>query len=159
MARSSIEDPLKVFRFRVECDGVVRAGFSEVDGLSRETDVAEYREGGQNETPQKSAGLSKFPDVTLRRGQIIGSTRGGDDDFLEWAQDVHDVAVGGNALQYRRDLDIIQYNSLNVEVRRWRISNAFPRVYTPFTSLNGTSSDNSFETVVLAHEGFEQVAP
>lgn len=159
MGRAAIEDPIKIFRFRVEIDGVVRAGFTEVNGLSRETDVSEYREGGFNETPQKSAGLSKFPDITLRRGQIVGSVRGGDDDFIDWADQVHDVAAGGNAADYRRDLDIIQFNALNEEVRRWTVSNAFPRMVKPFTDLNGTSSDNSMEEIALAHEGYENVSP
>lgn len=156
MARSSVEDPLKNFRFRVEVDGIARAGFSLVEGLQRETEVIEYREGGQNETAQKSAGLSSFPNVTLERGQILQSTRGGDDDFYNWAQDVHDVAAGGNALQYRRDLDIVQYNSLNVEVRRWTILNAWPTVFKPFSDLNGLGNENSIERLVLAHEGFDK---
>ena len=155
MGRASVEDPLKVFRYRVEIDGVARAGFTEVNGLERETDVAEYREGGMPETPQKSAGISKFPDITLKRGQIVGSSRGGDDDLINWSDEVHDVAAGGNGENYRRDLDIIQFNSLNVEVRRWRVFNAWPRRSKPMSDLNGTSSDNSFEEVVLCHEGYK----
>lgn len=157
MARTSIEDPLKNFRFRVEVDGISRAGFSEVSGLQRETDVVEYREGGSNETPQKSAGLSKFADITLDRGQIIGSNQGGDDDFYNWAQDVHDTATGGNSLQYRKDLDIVQYNSLNVEVRRWTIEQAWPKLYKPFSDLQGLGTENSIERLVIAHEGFDKV--
>jgi phage tail-like protein len=154
MARASVEDPLKVFRFRIEIDGFVRAGFTECAGLKRTTDIAEYREGGMNETPQKSAGLSKFDNITLKRGQIIGSQRGGDDDFKAWARDVQDVTVLGNGLNYRRDFDIVQFNSLNIEVARWTITNAFPVEFVPMSDLNGTSSDNSVETLVIAHEGF-----
>jgi phage tail-like protein len=158
MARASVEDPLKIFRFRIEVDGMARAGFSEMTGLARSTDVAEYREGGMNETPQKSAGLSKFSDLTLKRGQILGSSRGGDDDFIVWATQVHDVAVGGNAAVYRRDLDVVQFDSSNQEVRRWRILNAFPNSYKAYGDLNGSSSDNSMEELVLAYEGFELAA-
>lgn len=155
--RASAEDPLKVFRFRVECDGFTRAGFSEVTGLTRTTAVAEYREGGFNETPQKSAGLSTFGDITLRRGQIIGSSRGGDDDFLDWAKQVHNVSAGGNAENYRRSLDIVQFNSQNKEIRRWRIANAWPSGFRATSDLNATSSDNSIEELTIAHEGFEPV--
>jgi phage tail-like protein len=158
MARASTEDPLKIFRFRVEVDDIVRAGFTEVTGLEKTVDTAEYREGGMNETPQKSAGLSKFSDITLKRGQIIGSSRGGDDDFIRWMNQVSRVAVMGNSENYRRDLDIVQYNSLNQEVVRWRVSNAFPNRHKPFGDLNGNGSDNSVEELVLAHEGFELVA-
>jgi len=155
MARAAIEDPLKVFRYRIEIDDVSRAGFTEVTGLSRDTDVTEYREGGMNETPQKSAGLSKFPDITLKRGQIVGSTRGGDDDLINWVNQVHSVSTGGNAAQYRRDFDVVQYNALNQEVRRWRVNNAFPKTFKPMSDMNGTSSENSYEEIVVAYEGFE----
>lgn len=157
MSRASLEDPLKVFRFKVQIDGFARAGFTEVTGLERETDVSEYREGGDQETPQKSAGLSKFPDVTLKRGQIVGSTRGGANDFTNWADDVHNVASGGNGENYRRDLDIVQYNALNQEACRWRIYNAWPRRVKPMSDLSGPSSDNSFEEIVLAHEGWKRI--
>jgi phage tail-like protein len=153
--RASTEDPIKVFRFRIEIDDVVRAGFTECSGLERTTDVAEYREGGMNETAQKSAGLSKFSDIVLKRGQIVNSQRGGDADFMEWAREVHDVAVGGNAANYRRTLDIVQFNSLNQEVKRWTVTNAWPSRYKPFSDLNGTSSDNSIEELTLTHEGFD----
>lgn len=155
--RASIEDPVKVFRFRVEIDGVVRAGFTECSGLERTTDVAEYREGGMNESPQKSAGLSKFSDIVLKRGQILGSQRGGDNDFVQWAREVHDVSTLGNSANYRRTLSIVQFNSVNLEVKRWTIYNAWPSRYKPFSDLNGTSSDNSIEELTLTHEGFDLV--
>lgn len=157
MGRASTEDPIKVFRFRVEIDGVVRAGFTECTGLERTTDIAEYREGGMNETPQKSAGLSKFSDIVLKRGQMLGSERGGDNDFVAWASDVHSVSTMGNSANYRRSLSIVQFNSLNLEVKRWTIYNAWPSRYKPFSDLNGTSSDNSIEELTLAHEGFDLV--
>lgn len=155
MPRAAIEDPLKVFRFRIEIDNIQRAGFTDVTGLERETDVVEYREGGFNETPQKSAGLSKFPDLTFKRGQIVGSDRGGDDDLVEWVEQVHNVASGGNEAQYRRDFDVVQFNALNEEVRRWKVYQAFPRRYKPFSDFNAQSSDNSYEEIVVAHEGWQ----
>ena len=155
MARASIEDPIKVFRFRVVVDGFVRAGFTEVTGFERDTEEAKYREGGFNETVQKSAGLTSFGDITLRRGQIIGSSRGGDDDFLIWASDVFDVASAGNAANYRKDLDIEQYSAQNLRVRIWRTYNCFPKKFKPFTDLKGDGSDNSVEEMVLANEGWE----
>lgn len=156
--RAATEDPLKAFRFRIEIDGVTRAGFTECTGLSRETEIAEYREGGMNDTPQKSAGLSRYPNIVLKRGQIIGSAQGGDDDFLIWAQDVHDVSAGGNTMNYRRNLDIVQYDALNQEVRRWPVYEAWPCKLIPFGDLNAMSSENLVETLELAHEGFSPPA-
>lgn len=158
MGRATVEDPLKVFRFRVEIDGFARAGFSEVTGLTRTTEISEYREGGANETVQKSGGLTNFGNITLKRGQIIGGARGGDFDFLNWASEVHDVASGGfGSVDYRRDLDVSQFDQGDAEVVRWRVENAWPTNFKAFSDLSGTSSDNSIEELELAHEGFSEV--
>lgn len=155
MARTSVEDPLKVFRFTVEIDGMARAGFMECAGLERTTEEAEYREGGDNETPKKSAGLSKFGDLTLKRGQVLDE---GQNDFLNWAMEVHDVASkGGSQRDYRRDIDIVQYERGGTEVARWRVYETWPKKYKPFGDLNGLGNENSIQELVLANEGFEKV--
>ena len=41
----AINYPYRVFRYQVEIDGISRAGFSEVSGMSASTDAGEYREG------------------------------------------------------------------------------------------------------------------
>lgn len=157
MARGSLEDPLKDFRYRVKVDNFVRAGFTEVTGLDRETEVVKYREGGFNETPQNSAGLTTFPILTLKRGLIVGSSRGGDDDFLNWSQQVFDVASAGNAINYRRDLDIELYNATNVRARVFRVYNSWPAGFKPFGDLKGQGNDNLIEELRLSHEGWEPV--
>jgi phage tail-like protein len=157
MARAALEDPLKVFRFRVVVDGFVRAGFTELNGIDRNTEEVKYREGGFNETSQKSAGLTEFPDITLKRGQIVGSSRGGDDDYVDWAQLVFDVASAGNDNNYRKDLDIEQYNALNVRARVWRVYNTWPKGYKPMSDGKAEGNENSFEELRLSNEGWEKV--
>jgi len=157
MARASVEDPLKVFRFRVLIDNVARAGFSEVNGLKKQTEKSEYREGGMNETKQKSAGLTTYPDVTLVRGQILGSTRGGDTDLIDWAKEVHQVAVQGNAANYRREVTIEQYTSVNTRACYWTLTECWVCESVPMSDLKAVSSDNSYETVTLCHEGYDFV--
>lgn len=154
MARTVNEDPLKVFRFLVEEDGFKRAGFREVNGLEATVEVAEYREGGDNETVKKSAGLVSYGNITLIRGQIIGSNEGGDDDLWDWFESVQDVATRGNAANYRRDFDIAQYDATYAEVRRWNVYEAWPVRFKPFSDLNATNNDNSVEEAELANEGF-----
>jgi phage tail-like protein len=46
-------DPYSAFNFLVEIDGVTVAGFSEVSGLTTETDVIEYRTGSEDITNRK----------------------------------------------------------------------------------------------------------
>lgn len=111
-----------------------------------------------NETPQKSAGLTKFNDITLKRGQIIGSSRGGADDLLDWYQLVKQAnQTQGNAPNYRKDLTIKQYDATNTLVKAWIVRDAWPKRYKPFSDLNATSNDNSIEELLLAHEGFDEM--
>ena len=156
MSRSYTEDPLKVFHFIVEVDGFKRAGFMECNGLQRNTEIAEYREGGNNTTPQKSAGQTSYDNVTFRRGQIV--TIPGADDFLQWASDVHEVSGRGVASEYRRDFDIVQMDATGTEVKRWSVVNAFPVRFKPMGDLNALDmSANSVEELEVAIEGFEPV--
>lgn len=156
MARAAIQDPIKVFRFTVSVDGFIRAGFAELTGIDRTTEVVNYREGGDNTTVLKSAGLTTFPDITLRRGQILNGN--GENDFYQWATTVFNVATNGGAANYRKTLEITQVSHTGFPVRRWRIVEAFVVGYKPFSDLNGQTNENSMEELRLAHEGWELVA-
>ena len=51
-------DPYANFNFLVEIDGIAKAAFEEVSGLSAEVDVIEYREGSDKAgTVRKLPGL------------------------------------------------------------------------------------------------------
>lgn len=154
MARTSQEDPLKVFRFTLDIGGA-KVGFSEISGLERETEVAEYREGGDNETPKKSPGLSKFNDLTLKRGQTLDE---GQNDFYGWASQVHNaVGLGIATENFRRDPELVQYDRMGRPAVRWRIHNAWPKRFKATGDFSGNSNDNSIEELVLTYEGFEKV--
>jgi phage tail-like protein len=58
----------------VQIGGLNVGGFSEVTGLSTDTDVVEYRAGADQTTPRKIPGVSKFTDVTLKRGVVPDSS-------------------------------------------------------------------------------------
>ena len=49
-------DPYRNFRFLVEIDGIVQAGFSECSGFGSDVEVVEYREGGEPSTVRKLPG-------------------------------------------------------------------------------------------------------
>lgn len=154
MGRSSVDDPLKAFRFRVEVDGFVRAAFMEVSGLESTTEVVEYREGGDNATVLKSPGLTSFANLVFKRGQFVRSTRGGDDDFAQWAKQVFDVTSGGAPMDFRRTLDIVQYHRDGSEAKRHRVVECWPTRFKPMGDLNATSNDNSIQELEVVNEGF-----
>ncbi len=156
--RTDQEDPLKVFRFHIEIENFSRFGFQKCSKLQAQTDVVEYREGGQNTTPQKSPGLTKFPNITLERGQILAAGAG-DKDIMDWYQQVFDISAKkpGSSPKFRRDVDIVQFNKEGDEVARWRVVEAWPAEASPHGDFDAMQSDNSIESMTLAHEGFRRV--
>lgn len=154
--RSSRQDPLKVFRFIVEVPGFVRSGFRYCSGLHETTEKVQYREGGMNESAQKSAGLTTYDDITLRRGQIIDQNIGGDLDFYIWRIQVASVkTIGYNDFDYRRDITIVQRGRAGEDARRWDVYEAWPCEMRAMSDLDGLTNDDSIEELVLANEGWE----
>lgn len=160
MARTTLEDPIKVFRFRVSVSGFDNfAGFSECSGLSAEIDTVSYRECNMPDVEQKSPGLTKFGDITLKRGQYF-SGRPRDVDFSLWYKQIQRIYKGGDSsgteLIFRKPMFVTQYNNANQAVIKWDIFEAWPRVYKPMSDMSGNSSENSIEEIVLANEGFKE---
>src|SRR3979490_2378912 len=62
------QDPLRNYRFRLEIDGIQAGGFSEAFIEPTTTEVIEYREGSDSSHGRKLPGLTKFGNVTLKRG-------------------------------------------------------------------------------------------
>ena len=157
--RTDSEDPMKVFRYHVEIQQFARFGFTSVTGVSADVDVVEFREGGSNTTPLKSPGITKFPDVTLVRGQIFAAAFGSN-DVLNWFRQVFDVSAKWQASSrnFRRSVDIVQFDKEAVERYRWRLKQAWPRSIRPLSDLDALKSDNSLEQMVIVHEGFQLVS-
>src|SRR5512143_1642680 len=55
------------FALQVQGVGTGTAFFKSVSGLSSQTDVTEYREGGESGVTHKIAGATHFPNLTLKR--------------------------------------------------------------------------------------------
>ena len=66
----SRNDPYSAFNFLVEIDNVTVAGFSEVSGLTTETDAIDYRNGDEDIIVRKLPGLKKV----TKAQPIINST-------------------------------------------------------------------------------------
>ena len=77
------EDPYQQFNFKIEIDGMDRAGFTECSGLTTDTDAIDYREGSDPTlNVRKLGGLRKYTNITLKRGYTK-------DKFLwEWRKEI-----------------------------------------------------------------------
>jgi len=139
MPASSHHEPLAGFNFRVEIDGIVVAVFSKCRGLSSETEVVEYREGGDQRI-RKLPGITKFSNITLKRGITQDRT------LWEWRQTV----VNGRV--ERRNGSVILLDTAHSEVARWNFFDAWPAKWEG-RDLDARSSDVCIETLELAPRG------
>jgi phage tail-like protein len=71
-------DPYGQFKFQVKIDGIIVAGFSEVSGLTTDTNIIEYREGSDNVGTENSPGTPKYADTSLAQQPIWRNARRSD---------------------------------------------------------------------------------
>lgn len=142
MATSKRNDPYGRFNFLLEIDGVATAGFTEVSGLSTETSVIEYREGSDRSPTRKLPGITKYSNITLKRGITK------DRSLWQWRKTVMDGAT------QRKNGSVVLLDESRQEVARWNFHDAWPCKWEG-SSLNAKSSEVAIETLELAHEGFE----
>lgn len=102
MARSSVTDPLRNFKFRVKIHPSGRlstltnngndfeVGFSVVSGISIQNEMIAYREGGMNTHPHKMVGQSDYGPVTFTRGVFANQ-----DGLYQWQTFLHTWGQGG----------------------------------------------------------------
>ena len=146
MSANARVDPLPRFSFLVEIEGIRRAGFMTVSGLEEETEVREYREGGDNTTVRKLAGLNSYSPIVLEQGSTY------DVELWDWRQKIKRGGAQGN----RKPISIIQQNEKGEEVKRWQIFDAWPSKYTA-PEFDASSSDNAVESIEIQHEGLDLV--
>jgi phage tail-like protein len=143
MATGERRDPYHGFRFVVQIDGITRAGFRECSGLDSSQDPVEYREGNEPLTARKLPGLSKYSNISLKRGVTD------DKDIWKWRKQVIDGKVE------RKNGSVILMDDAGEEKVRWDFVNGWPTKWTGPT-FNATANEVAIETLDIAHEGVER---
>ena len=121
------------------------AGFQEVSGLGMEVAVIEYRTGNAKENNvHKITGLTKVPDVTLKRG-LIGSLA-----LYQWLDQIRN----GDQNALRTVTIQLQNEDHTQVVLTWKLLRARIIKHTsgPF---NAKGTDVAMEEIVLAYERLE----
>ncbi len=137
-------DPYKNYRFLVEIDGIVQAGFQECSGLSSEVQVVEYREGGDPMNVRKLPGTVKYSDITLKWGMTDSR------ELYDW----HLTAVNGQ-LQ-RKNGSVIVLDDAGQEKVRWNFFSAWATKYAA-PDLNAKGNDVAIETLTICCERMQRV--
>lgn len=143
-------DPYRGYKFRVlDATGKPLGGFKRVAGLKTETEVVEYREGIDGQTPRKLPGFSTSENVILERGISV------DTALQDWRDEVYDAETGlagakGN--EFRRDVIVQLLDADGTLVKQWKLLECWPAIYE-LDDLDAGSSDVLMERVELANEG------
>lgn len=141
------QDPLRNARFRLEIDGLQIAGFSEVAIGATITETIDYREGNEPLRVRKLSGLTKFGNVSLKRG--VTDSR----ELFDWHQQI----VQGQLSTSRKNVVIVVLGEAGEDRARFVVSNAWPTKYDP-SDLNAKGNEVFIECLELANEGIERVS-
>ena len=142
MADDTRTDPYGQFNFLVEIDGVGTFGFSEVSGLTTDTDVTEYREGesdGQS-TTRKIPGLIKYNNIVLKRGFTK------DLSAYNWRL----LVIEGKTS--RASGSIMLLGETRNPVMRWNFRQGWP-VKWEGPALNDETNEIAIASLEIVHEG------
>ena len=140
-------DPLRNFRFRLEIDGLQLAGFSDVAIGATVTETIDYREGTDPPLVRKLSGLTKYGNITLKRG-ITDSL-----ELFCWHQQI----VQGGLDNGRKRVIIVVQDETGQDKVRFVVTDAWPVKYDP-GDLVAKGNEVFIELLELANEGIERVA-
>lgn len=139
-------DPFRGFKFRVQIDGIQRAGFREVSGLDAATDSADYREGDDlTVTISKLPGLNKFANITFKQGITD------DLDLWNWRKQV----MEGKIKDARKNGSIVLMDDEGKDVAQWDFVAGWPTKWTGPT-FNATANEVAIDTLEITHEGLDR---
>jgi len=135
------KDPFRGFNFKIEMDGVTKAGFQECSGLDASTDPVDYREGQEKgNIARKLTGLNKHANIVLKRGVTD------DHSLWDWRKKVIDGKTD------RQHGSIVLCDEAGEEKVRWNFVEGWPTKWTG-PSFNATNNAVAIETLEIVHEG------
>lgn len=140
------KDPYKNFRFLVEIDGIVQAGFSEATIPDSTQEPIEYREGNEPPTVRKLPGLITYGNLILKWG-ITDSL-----EVYNWRK----LVEQGKTKDARRNMAVILMDEEGNPAARWEFDDAWPTKYIA-PDLNAKGADIGIEALEIAHEGMKRV--
>jgi phage tail-like protein len=145
MATGARTDPYRNFRFRVEIDGIQTASFAEATIPDTTTDSVDYREGTDLPFQKKLSGLTKYGNITLKKG-LTDSV-----EIYQWRKSVEDAG----ATKARKNISLILIDEEGNDKARWDIMEAWPTKYSP-SGFSAKANEVVIETLELVHEGIKR---
>ena len=130
-------------RFRVEIDGIGQAAFREVEGVSVNIEVQDFREGTDNPAISKTApGLIHYGPLVLRNA-VTGNA--GNKDLWNWIKQVIDGEEG------KKNVSIVVMDRKGNDKLRFQLTAAWPSSWR-LGKLDSHQSAPLIEELVLQYE-------
>ena len=118
------------------------ARFQTVSGLSVEYDYESFKEGGENRFEHKLPVRTKYADMVLKRGMLMGSA------VLDWFT---------SAFRDRQfspsDVNVILMNERGDPLRTWNVAHAVPKKWL-VSDFNANENSLVIETMELTYRYF-----
>lgn len=135
-----VDNPYGNFNFLVQIGDDAAAGFTELTGFNTESEVIEYRQGNDPNYVRKLPGLTKFGNVTLKRGYTQN------DMLWQWRK----TTLQG--MTERRDVAIILLDESRQQALRWNLYETWVNKYEGAT-FNATANEVAIESIefVVGH--------
>ncbi|MBC2696999.1 MAG: phage tail protein [ANME-2 cluster archaeon] len=140
------DDPYRNFRFRVEIDGIDAAGFADATIPDSTTDVTDYREGTDQPFQRKLSGLTKYGNITLKKGLTDSM------ELYNWKKLVED----SGAITARKSISLILIDEEGNDKAQWDINEAWPTKYDS-SDFSAKANEVVIETFEIVHEGVKRV--
>ena len=140
------KDPYRNFRFLVEIDSIVQAGFSDATIPDSSSDVIEYREGNEAPYASKLPGLTKHGVFTLKWG-ITDSM-----ELYNWRK----LVEQGKMKAARKNMAVLLMDEEGNPASRWEFGGAWPSKYDA-PDLTAKGNDIAVETLEIAFETMQRV--
>jgi phage tail-like protein len=118
------------------------ARFQTVSGLSVEYDFESFKEGGENRFEHKLPVRTKYADLVLKRGMLMGSA------VLDWF-----TAAFRDRSFKPADINVILMNEQGQSLRTWNVAHAIPKKWL-ISDLNANENSVVIETMELSYRYF-----
>lgn len=140
-------DPWLVFCFKVtitEANLDAATGlFKSVSGLEIESEVVDFKEGGENERTHKLVGGTKFKNIVLKRG-FSGK------EFTDWRKN-------WEKSKQRVSGTIEQLDTKGGTMAKWEFTGGWPCKWS-MSEFDASKNEVSIETIEIAHQGITRVS-
>lgn len=135
--------PLPAYHFEVKIEGEGQTyRFRSCSGLKIETEVVEYRDGGDPDVIRKLAGPTRYANIRLTRAFT------GDRSLYDWyvaTKKPQPVKVDGRITMFDRQ---------GRRLAAWTFTSGFPAKWEG-PDLDASKNEIAIETIEIAHEGLK----